>query len=143
MDIRLLVVVGGAFAFMWAIVNWRQALQVVMVLLVLEGALRKWLFPGAQDLVYLGKDVLLVGVYLGFLRQRHRLRFGPPPLPIFYSALAFGAVIGLLQIFTPRLPNVVVGALGFKAYFLYVPLVFVVPAAFATDRELVVFLRRY
>src|ERR1700730_9866106 len=143
MDLRLLVIFAGAFAFLWAVVNWRLALQVVMVQLVVEGAIRKWLFPGAQDLVYLGKDVLLVGVYLGFLRDRPRMRYRPPPLPVLYSALVGAAVIRLLESFSPQLPTFLGGALGFKAYFLYVPMLFVVPAAFAGDRELLLFLRRY
>jgi len=143
MDLRPFILFAGAGAFLWAIARWRSAVQVVMVLLVVEGAIRKWLFPGAQDLIYLAKDVLLIGVYLGFLRQRAQLRYRVQPLPVLYSALALGALVGLLQIFNPRLPNLLVGVFGFKAYFLYVPLLFVLPAAFASDRELIVFLRRY
>ncbi|HVR07555.1 MAG TPA: hypothetical protein VMW75_05860 [Thermoanaerobaculia bacterium] len=143
MDLRPLLLFAGAGAFLWAIARWRTAVQLVMVLLVLEGAIRKWLFPGAQDLVYLAKDVLLLGVYVGCLRDRALDRFKPPPLPAFYTALALGAVVGFLQIFNPKLPNLLVGLLGFKAYLLYVPLLFVVPAALPTDRELVSFLRRY
>ncbi|HXM69887.1 MAG TPA: hypothetical protein VN970_02045, partial [Thermoanaerobaculia bacterium] len=136
MDLRLLIVFGGAFAALWAMANWRPAVQVVMVLLVLEGAIRKWLFLGAQDLIYLGKDVLLIGAYLGFLRQRSQLRDRPPPLPALYSLLAIGAAFGLFQISNPRLPNILVGVFGFKAYFLYVPLLFVIPAAFDSDQDL-------
>src|SRR6202158_4790184 len=143
MDVRPSTLSAGAGPFLWAIARWRSAVQVVMVLLVVEGAIRKWLFPGAQDLIYLAKDVLLIGVYLGFLRQRARPPYRVQPLPVLYSALALGALVGLLQIFNPRLPNLLVGVFGFKAYFLYVPLLFVLPAAFASDRELIVFLRRY
>ncbi|HEV3076760.1 MAG TPA: hypothetical protein VHB47_20230 [Thermoanaerobaculia bacterium] len=143
MDLRPFLIFAGAGAFLWAIVRWRTAVQLVMVLLVLEGAIRKWLFPGAQDLVYLAKDVLLLGAYAGCLRDRALNRIKPPPLPAFHSALALGAVVGFLQIFNPKLPNLLVGLLGFKAYLLYVPLIFVVPAALPTDRELVSFLRRY
>jgi hypothetical protein len=143
MDLRYLVIFGAAGATLWAVANWRQAVQVVMVLLVVEGAIRKWLFPGAQDIVYLGKDVILLGTYLGFLRERERLRIKPPPLPSFYAALGLGAGVGALEIFNPSLPNLLVGVLGFKAYFLYVPILFVLPAAFPTDRDLVLFLRRY
>lgn len=143
MDLRLLLAVAGVIAAAWAVFRWRQALQIVMVLLVVEGAIRKWLFPGAQDLVYLAKDVVLLGIYVGFLRQRAVLRYRPPPLRALYAALVLAAAFGLLQIFNPRLPNVLVGLLGFKAYFLYVPVLFVVPAAFATDRDLVAYLRRY
>ena len=143
MDLRPILIFAGAGAFLWAIVRWQTAVQAVMVLLVVEGAVRKWLFPGAQDLVYLAKDVVLLGVFLGFLRQRAQLRYRPPSLPTLYAALTLGAALGLLQIFNPKLPNLLVGIFGFKAYFLYVPLIFVLPAAFASDRELIVFLRRY
>jgi hypothetical protein len=143
MDLRPFLVFAGVGAFLWAIVRWRTAMQLVMVLLVLEGAIRKWLFPGAQDLVYLGKDVILVGVYLGFMRQRAQLRDRLPALPTLYTALALGVLVGLLEIFNPRLPNLLVGIFGFKAYFLYVPVLFVLPAVFPSGRELILFLRRY
>lgn len=143
MDLRLLLMAAGAGAAVWSMLHWRQALQLVMVLLVVEGAIRKWLFPSAQDLVYLGKDVLLVGIYLGFLRARLTMRYRPPGLNLLYSGLAAGAVFGLLEIFNPNLPNLLVGAFGFKAYFLYVPILFVMPSAFPSDRELLLFLRRY
>jgi hypothetical protein len=143
MDLSPFLIFAGAGAFLWAIARWRTATQVVMVLLVLEGAIRKWLFPGSQDLVYLAKDVLLLGIYAGFMRDSALARFKPPPLPALYTALALGTVVGFLQIFNPKLPNLLVGMLGFKAYLLYVPLLFVVPAALPTDPELVLFLRRY
>src|SRR5580693_3277145 len=135
MDSRLLLVAAGAGITLWAVFRWRAALQLVMVLLVFEGALRKWLFPGAQDLVYLGKDAILLGAYLGYFRQSSQLRYKPPALTLLYSLLAFGAMYGLLEIFNPNLPNLLVGAFGFKAYFLYVPLLFVLPAAFPSDRD--------
>jgi hypothetical protein len=143
MDLRYLVIFGAAGATLWAVANWRRALQAVMVLLVVEGAIRKWLFPGAQDVVYLAKDVILVGTYLGFLRERTRPRYRTAAPPVLLTALALGAIVGLLEVFNPNLPNLFVGVLGWKAYFLYVPLLFVLPAAFATDRDLVQFLRRY
>jgi hypothetical protein len=141
MIIRLLVLVLGVVAFGWSIRQWRLAVQAAMVLLIFEGAIRKWLVPGAQDLVYFAKDVLFLGAYLGFFRSRVRGFF--PPAPLLYGGLAFAAVLGLLEIFNPKLPNMLVGVLGFKAYFLYVPLLFVVPAAFPDDAALVLFLRRY
>ncbi|HEV3460344.1 MAG TPA: hypothetical protein VHG32_27690, partial [Thermoanaerobaculia bacterium] len=143
MDLRLLLLAAGAGVALWSAFRWRQALLVAMVLLVVEGAIRKWLLPGAQDLVYLGKDLILVAAYAGFLRQRAELRYRPLALPILYSALALGAILGVLEIFNPKLPNLMVGAFGFKAYFLYVPVLFVLPAAFPTDRDLLRFLRRY
>ncbi len=143
MNLRLLLVLAGGAAALWSISNWRKAIQLAMVLLVLEGAIRKWLFPGAQDLVYFAKDVLLLASYIGFLRDRARARYRAPSIPPLYGALGFGVVLGLFQIFNPNLPSLLIGVLGFKSYFLYVPLLFVLPAAFASDRELWTFLRRY
>ncbi len=143
MNVRLLVILAGGAAMVWSFRRWRTALQLALVLMVFEGAIRKWLVPGAQDLVYFAKDVLLLGVYAGFLRDRSRLRIRFPAQPVFYSLLAVTALLGLLQVFNPALPNILVGLSGFKAYFFYVPLLFVVPAAFPTDAALYRFLKRY
>ncbi|HEX4494694.1 MAG TPA: hypothetical protein VIE43_03405 [Thermoanaerobaculia bacterium] len=143
MNPRVLVVLAGCAAAIWAVRRWRLAVQLVMVLLIFEGAIRKWVFPDAQDLVYFAKDVLLLGVYAGFFRERPQLRLRFPRQPVLYAVLAFGALFGVMEIFNPALPNLLVGIFGFKAYFFYVPLLFVLPAAFRSDAELHRFLWRY
>ncbi|MEA2695648.1 MAG: hypothetical protein QOJ16_5035 [Acidobacteriota bacterium] len=143
MDSRTILAFCGFGVIFWAMIRWKQAVQIAMVLVVLEGAIRKWLFPGAQDLVYFAKDVILLGAYAGFLRSRERTRYKPPSMPALRIALVASAGFGLLEIFNPNLPNLLVGALGFKAYFFYVPLLYVMPAAFSSDVELARFLRRY
>jgi hypothetical protein len=143
MNMRVLVVLAGGAAAIWAVQRWRLAVQLVMVLLIFEGAIRKWVFPGAQDLVYFAKDVLLLGVYVGFFRDLPRLRSRLPRQPVLFGILAFGALFGVVEIFNPGLPNVLVGIFGFKAYFFYVPLIFVLPAALRDDAELHRFLWRY
>ncbi|MEP7013318.1 MAG: hypothetical protein ABJC13_23610 [Acidobacteriota bacterium] len=140
--IRILVLLLAGAAAVWSFRNWRRAVQVVMVLLILEGAIRKWIFPGAQDIVYFGKDLLLLGIYLGFL-SRDRPGFRPPQLQILFGVLGAGALFGALEIFNPHLPSLLIGVLGFKAYFFYVPLYWVLPAAFSSDAELARFLRLY
>lgn len=143
MNLRVLVLLAGAAAAVWSVRNWRQAVQMAMVLLIFEGAIRKWVLPGAQDLVYFAKDVLLLGTYVGYFLDRHRLRIRLPALPGLYGLLAFTATLGLFQIFNPNLPNLMVGIFGFKAYFFYAPLLFILPAAFPNDAALYRFLRRY
>lgn len=143
MNLRLLVVLAGGAAAVWAFRRWRAAVQFAMVLLIFEGAIRKWLVPGAQDLIYLAKDVLLLGVYAGYVRDRPRLRIRQPALPLLYGALLFGSLWGVLELFNPALPNLLVGIFGFKAYFFYAPLIFVLPAAFPNDAAVYRFLRRY
>lgn len=144
MNLRLLLVLGGGAAAVWAFRRWRPAVQLAMVVLVLEGAIRKWLLVEAQDIIYFGKDVLLLAAYGGFLAHRRRLRDRwVPPATGLYATLLFSALYGLLEVFNPRLPNFFVGLIGFKSYFLYVPLLFVVPAVFPTDAALARFLRRF
>lgn len=142
-DNRFVFLLLGAAVTLWSFRNWRQSLQLALVLLVVEGAIRKWLFPGSQELVYFAKDVVLLAAYGGYLRERSRLRLHIQPLPVFYAILAVSFLFGLFQVFNPNLPNLLVGIFGVKAYFFYVPLIFVLPAAFSSDTELYRFLRRY
>lgn len=142
MNLRLLLIMAGVGALVWSVRRWRQAVQLAMVLLILEGALRKWVFPGAQDLIYFAKDVFLLGAYAGFLRERHRVRTIPAAAGL-TALLAAAALYGLLQVLNPLLPNILVGILGFKAYFFYVPLLWLVPATFASAADLGRFLQRY
>lgn len=143
MNVRVLIMLAGGAAAVWSIRRWRLAVQYAMVLLIFEGAIRKWVFPGAQDLIYFAKDVLLLGAYVGYFRERPRLRHWTPPTPALNAVLLMSALVGVLQIFNPNLPNLLVGVFGFKAYFFYTPLLFVLPAAFKDDAELYRFLRRY
>ena len=46
--------------------NWRRTVKVVLVLLVIEGALRKWVLPQASDVMYFLKDIVLLGGYLKY-----------------------------------------------------------------------------
>ncbi|HEV7670174.1 MAG TPA: hypothetical protein VGS22_16775 [Thermoanaerobaculia bacterium] len=143
MNSRYLLALAAAAAAAWAFRRWRQAIPVVMVLLVLEGAIRKWVFPGAQDIVYFGKDLLLLGAYAGYFTDNVAGRLRAPKVPVLTISLAICALFGLLQIFNPRSPNLLVGIFGWKAYFFYVPLFFVVPTALSSDVQIVRFLRRY
>lgn len=138
---RLLLMAFGAAAVLWSLRRWKLAVLAALVLVIFEGAIRKWLLPGAQDLVYFAKDVLLLGAYVGYFRSRQRPNL--PHAPILYGSLVCGAVLGAFQVFNPKLPNLLVGVLGFKSYFLYVPLLWVVPAIFPDDATLFRFLKRY
>jgi hypothetical protein len=143
MNLRVFIVLAGSAAAVWSLHRWRTAVQMAMVLAIFEGAIRKWVFPGAQDLVYFAKDVLLLGAYMGFVRDLPRLRLRLPALPVLYVLLVVSALLGVVEIFNPALPNLLVGIFGFKAYFFYVPLLFVVPAVFSDDAALYRFLWRY
>jgi hypothetical protein len=138
-----LVLLTIAAAMLWGGARWRRGLEAVLVLLVLEGAIRKWLVPSAASYVYFAKDALLIGVYVGFLRDPARRALPvrvPPPLA---AALAVLTALAAIGVFNPNLPSPLVGLLGFKAYLHYVPLIWVVAAAYRTEREVGQFVRRY
>jgi hypothetical protein len=142
MNARTLVLLAGLVAIAWAFRRWRAAVQAVMVLVVFEGAIRKWLLPGAQDLVYFAKDILLIGAYAGYLSSgaaRLSRRLVPPGLSVLLVA---SVVFGASQVVNPQLPTPLLGLLGFKAYFLYIPLLWVLPAIFSSDAEAALFLKR-
>ncbi|HVS13032.1 MAG TPA: hypothetical protein VMV46_03845 [Thermoanaerobaculia bacterium] len=142
-DLLLVFLAVGGLA-VWALLRWRPAVPAVLGLLVVEGAVRKWLVPEQQEIVYFAKDVLLLAIYCGYLLDRRRRSLPRSlKLPIFHILLALFAAWCALEVFNPRLPNLLVGLLGFKAYLWYVPLVWVVPAAFDNDHQLARFLRRY
>jgi hypothetical protein len=115
---------------------WQRALFGVFVLLVFEGALRKWVFPGAQAQIYLVKDVILLGVYLGFFLDRRRTQ------PILRDGRAIKIILGLafmfgcLEVLNPNSPSVLVGLVGLKAYFLYAPIAFILPYAIKSREHL-------
>jgi len=140
---RLALLAIAAGIGLWSFKHWRQAVQFAMVLLVLEGAVRKWLLPGAQDLVYFAKDGVLLAAYVGYLTSHDRGVLRSPVPQALTVLIGFGAFWSLLEVFNPALPNILVGLFGFKAYFLYVPLLWVVPATFRTRAELWRFLYYY
>lgn len=143
MSSRLLFLAVAAGAGLWAFRHWRQAVQFAMVLLVVEGAIRKWVVPGAEDLVYFAKDGILLAAYGGYFAHRRAGAAAVPHLPALEMLLAVSAFVGLLQVLNPLLPNLWVGLFGFKAYFLYIPLIWLVPASFGSKEELWRFLYRY
>ena len=118
--------------------HWQRALFGVFVLLIFEGALRKWVLPGAQAQIYLLKDVILLGVYLGFFLDRRRtqptLRDGRAIKIILVVAFGFGC----LEVLNPSSPSVLVGLAGLKTYFLYAPIAFVLPYAIKSREHLLV-----
>ena len=143
MNPRLIIFLAvAAIAGLWAFRRWRTAVRAALVLLVFEGALRKWVFPGAQELIYFAKDGLLVAAYAGFLADSGASRW-TVRLPGLSALIGASAAVGALEIFNPHLPSILVGLLGFKAYFLYVPLLWVVPAAFRSREEVWRFLYSY
>ena len=133
------LLLGAAGVGLW---RWRSAIALAMLLLVFEGALRKWVWPEGQQLLYFLKDSMLIGAYVGFvLREGAVIKAGRMVALLTLSLVA--AIYGALELFNEGLPSMLMGLLGWKAYFLYVPLVVLVPHLVRRGDDLEHVLRRY
>ncbi len=104
--------------------GWRQLFPIVLLFSCVDGFFVNLFYP--SRLALLAKDILILIVYIFFILQesankwvfqfKRSIGFG-----IWYLAMMFIAV-GMLQIFNPGVPGVLVGVLGFKTMFFYWPL---------------------
>jgi hypothetical protein len=146
MSLLFVGLIGLCFAiafFRHAFINWRQALIAVLVLVIFEGALRKWILPQASDLLYFLKDLVLIPVYLsrfGTQRATENKVVIPEALKFL---LGVNVLWCLIQIFNPALGSPLVGILGLRAYLFYIPLMWLIPQIFADQEAFVRFLRYY
>jgi hypothetical protein len=139
----LFAAIAGPCAFV-AIRHWQRALFAVFVLMVFEGALRKWVFPWAQAQIYLVKDAILLAVYLGFLLDSRIKNFpSPKGVGLIKIVLVVTFVFGCIEVLNPNSPSILVGLAGLKSYFLYPPLAFILPYAIKSREHLFVLIRRY
>jgi hypothetical protein len=122
---------------------WQQALFGVFVLLVFEGALRKWVFPWGQAGIYLVKDAILLAVYFGFLSDGQRNQPALRAAGAIKIVLILSFVWGCLEVLNPNSPSILVGLVGLKTYFLYVPVAFILPYAIKSREHLFDLIRRY
>lgn len=132
-----------ALIFLLSAQNWRRSIKAVLILVVLEGALRKWVLPQASQFIYFLKDFVLIGAYLRYfllspvstqLFLRH---------PFVLVLIGCMAIWGGVQAFNPSLGSLVIGIFGLKNYFLYIPLIWLVPQMFNSEDELYRFIRHY
>ena len=141
-ELQLIFGVAAVAAFGVGLVYWRQAVFAAMLLLIFEGALRKWALPDAQAALYLAKDVLLIGAYAGFAFTKGFAAPGARAQP-FVVLLVLSAAYGVLAMLNPALPSLTLAAVGWRSYFLYAPLLFLVPHLFNSLDDLDRLLRRY
>jgi hypothetical protein len=122
--------------------NFRIGLLLFLALVVFDGAIRKWLLPESEQLVYIAKDLLLAGLVAWYFGTRGpRMPAGLAGSPL-VSWLGLYATIVALQVLNPSLPSVLLGVFGLKAHVLYTALVMLVPAAFRDVDDLARTLRQ-
>ncbi len=113
----------------------RQVVAVVTaiyVLLIFEGALRKWLLPGfSQPLFFVRDPLVLLAYVLAFAGS-----LWPPPRTLLVAGIALGiAALALAMVQFVAGPAAIANPLLFEAYgwrnyFLYIPLAFLIGSVF-------------
>jgi hypothetical protein len=137
----LIIGLPVAFAIWLAILaDWRRGVHMLLAYVPVGGAVSLWMWPNTLPLLF--KDILFVGpIYLALVVVAlPELRQPAVPRAIVAVTLLLGFVV-LLQLFNPRLDNVMVGAVGAKVWLFYLPLMFVGAAAIRERGDLVAILR--
>lgn len=134
---------GTAFIVLLAMLNWRRAVYAAMIIALFEGAIRKWIFPQASELVYFFKDIILFGAYLKFF-------LFPDPDIRAWRVRAPGTLITIVCItlvmfgaLNPNIGSIVLAVYGLKIYLWYIPLGFMIPLLFRNEAEMTTMLFRY
>jgi hypothetical protein len=137
----VIIGVPGTFAAWLSILaNWRHGVLMLLVYVPIGGAISLWMWPNTMPLLF--KDILFVGpIYVAlFLLSMTELRRVPVPRGLTLTMVLL-AMIVLLQLFNPKLDNVMVGVVGAKVWLFYLPLVFVGAVAIRDRDDLVRLLR--
>ena len=113
----------------------RWGLGLFLILLIYDGALRKWVLPGAEQILFIAKDALLLGLLVYALLNRRRRGNASIHQTVEAPLLAYVAWV-LLEAGNFSLPNVLVGIWGLKAHLLYAGLILLLPLAFANLSQL-------
>ena len=107
--------------------GWVWAFTLFLLLIVVQGALRKWVFPGLAGPLYIAKDVALLTAFTLYV-LRHGLRVPSTLKKGLFPVLWLGlAVITFLQMFNINLPGPANAIIGFKSYMFYTVLLMLVP----------------
>lgn len=113
----------------------RLGLGSFLLLLIYDGAVRKWLLVDYEQYVFILKDLLLCAILgLTVLTSRAltpRFDFYPPARALFL--LYAGLVV--VQAFNVNLPNLLLGVWGIKSHLLYAGLALVVAQAYVGPAE--------
>ncbi len=112
------------------------------MLVVVEGAIRKWLLPELNEFVYFAKDGVLGIAYILALLHPDRLHHGDR-FKMLFPFVFLAASLLVAGVFNPSLGSVIVGAFGAKAYLWYIPLIWIVPSTFNSTTELQKWFRNY
>jgi hypothetical protein len=113
--------------------RWIVGLTILVVLLLIfEGTLRKWVLPSQGRLLFFVRDPFVLGIYVIALASG----WWPRDRILLNAGLAFAALAVLLagvQLASASIPastQLLLAVYGWRNYFFYLPLLFVIGATF-------------
>jgi hypothetical protein len=128
--------IGAAVLLLLGTLRWRYGLFGVLLLVIYEGALRKWVFPSLQQEIYFAKNLLLVGSYFGFFGGRIAQNKRLTEHHAANMVIALLAAVCTLEILNPLLPSPLVGVFGWLGYIFYIPIMYMVPHVFSDAKAI-------
>ncbi len=111
----------------------RWLIFLYFILLIIEGALRKWVAPQLSDPLLIIRDPVVLAIYYLALRARVFPRNGYVASLAIIAVLSF--IVGLLVLmpYVRPLPLLLVNLFGVRSNFLHLPLIFVIAKVFDAD----------
>lgn len=110
--------------------NVRRLIWLYFVLLICEGALRKWVVPQFSDPLLIIRDPVVILIYMLAVRARIFPRSNFIYTLVIITVLSWAAGLLVLLPFLPAKTAILVTGFGFRSNFLHLPLIFVIPAVF-------------
>ncbi len=122
---------------------WKKSLIFLLYWILIEGAMRKWIFPFMQKELFMLKFFILFSIYTGYLIEkkikREEILISSPVNFLIILYIFFG----FSQIFNPKLPSIFVGIIGFIVEFSFIPLIYIIKEVFDEKEKLYKFLKIY
>ncbi len=105
----------------------KKLIWLYFILLIFEGALRKWILPGLSDVLLIVRDP--VALYILIKAAKHNIFINNP----YFVAAAIISVISFFTAFFFGHGNMVVATFGIRIMLLHFPLIFVIGRVFNHD----------
>lgn len=139
---------NGASLFLVALflsipLNWRVLVKLSLVLVIIEGSIRKWLLPGLSQFVYFGKDFLMIIAYAKYFSSKEPKARPESEDSLLKWFLIANSLLIMIQGSNFALGSPIIGLIGVRNYLIFIPLLFIVKDLFRTQDELATFLKFY
>lgn len=106
--------------------NIRLLIWLYMILLVIEGALRKWIVPQLSNPLLIVRDPVVIAIYFLAIRARIFPRNGFVLSLFGIAILSWLVSVLVLEPYLPLKPLFLVTGFGFRSNFLHLPLIFII-----------------